>query len=102
MPLSEAVPAPTPEIEYLHKHMFNTYFVLRKGMACTAIVFPLLLWWVGAWADIDLQGSMSAYYHTSMRNWFVGLLFAVGGMLYLYKGFSMRENVALNLAGLFA
>jgi hypothetical protein len=47
---------------------------------------------------------MSAYYHVdlSMRNWFVGLLFALGILLHLYKGFSKQENIALNLAGFFA
>jgi len=37
-----------------------------------------------------------------MRNWFVGILWAVGSFLYLYKGFSTTENVVLNFAGLFA
>lgn len=37
-----------------------------------------------------------------MRVWFVGLLFSIGAFLYLYKGFSKRENIALNLAGMFA
>jgi len=45
---------------------------------------------------------MSAYYHTAMREVFVGILFAVGAYLYLYKGFSAVENIALNLAGTFA
>jgi hypothetical protein len=37
-----------------------------------------------------------------MRDWFVGILFAVGAFLYLYKGFSWQENWALNFGGLFA
>lgn len=35
----------------------------------------------------------------TMRNWFVGLLFALGIILYLYKGFTWLENWALNTAG---
>lgn len=35
----------------------------------------------------------------TMRNWFVGLLFALGIVLYLYKGFTWLENWALNTAG---
>ena len=34
-----------------------------------------------------------------MRIWFVGILFAVGMFLYLYKGYSHQENAALNIAG---
>jgi hypothetical protein len=45
---------------------------------------------------------MSAYYYTSMRNVFVGALVAVGFFLFLYKGFSKREDLALTLAGAFA
>jgi hypothetical protein len=37
-----------------------------------------------------------------MRVWFVGLLFGIGTCLYLYKGFTNWENVALNLAAVFA
>ena len=37
-----------------------------------------------------------------MRPWFVGILFAVGVILYLYKGYSRQENWFLNFAGLFA
>ena len=92
----------------LHKHILATYFTLRIGIAIIAIAFPLLLWLGGkAWADLPLQDSMSAYYHAnvdgrSMRDWFVGILFAVGVFLYLYKGFSRRENYLLNLAGVMA
>ena len=37
-----------------------------------------------------------------MRVWFVGILFAIGVFLFLYKGFTNRENIALNFAGIFA
>lgn len=86
----------------LQEHMLGSYFGLRKGLVAIAVAFPLTLW-LGAIVigDGGLQGSLSAYYYTGMRNWFVGLLVAVGACLYLYKGFSTSENVALNLAGLF-
>jgi len=32
-----------------------------------------------------VQGSISAYYYTPMRNWFVGTLFAIAGALLAYK-----------------
>jgi hypothetical protein len=80
-----------------------TYFGLRWGLVALAAAFPLLLWWGGAkFYGIPLQNSMSAYYLTGMRDWFVGILFAVAACLYLYKGLSERENYLLNTAGLFA
>lgn len=92
----------------LENHVFDTYFKLRTGIAALAILFPFILWLGGhIYAGLPLQDSMSAYYHASiddrsMRNWFVGILFAIGAFLYLYKGFSDREDISLNLAGIFA
>jgi hypothetical protein len=49
---------------------------------------------------------MSAYYWASIqgdppvRVWFVGLIFAIGSFLILYKGYSFWENWALNLAAI--
>jgi hypothetical protein len=98
--------------------------VSRRGIAFIAIAFPLILWLGGYFvARLHLEGSMSAYYHASaasqafeqlhpdslidpgrgvMRNAFVGLLFALGGILVLYKGFTSMEDWALNLAGVMA
>ena len=38
----------------------------------------------------------------TMRNYFVGLMFAIGFILYIYKGYTERENIALNFAGAMA
>jgi hypothetical protein len=38
----------------------------------------------------------------SMRSYFVGFLFAVGAMLYVNKGYSRREDILLNIAGVSA
>lgn len=93
-----------------------TYKMLRLGLAVLAFVFPPLLWLGGKIsAGIPLAGSMSAYYHVStpppdlgepgqgvMRNEFVGILFAVGVLLFAYQGYSRLEDIALNLAGILA
>jgi hypothetical protein len=98
-------------------HISATYKALRLGVALIAIAFPLILWIGGLiFANLPLQGSMSAYYHASdalhpgqgvpglgvMRNAFVGILFAVGAILFLYQGISHLEDYALNLAGFLA
>lgn len=38
----------------------------------------------------------------AMRNWFVGVLFAISALLAVYKGFRPAEDWALNLAAVFA
>ncbi|HVS30108.1 MAG TPA: hypothetical protein VMS98_01520 [Thermoanaerobaculia bacterium] len=87
----------------LQEHMAQTYVNLRIGIAIIAIALPILLWAGGlVLGSGGLLESMSAYYHSVMRDTFVGALVAIGLFLYLYKGFSTKENWALNGAGVFA
>lgn len=97
----------------LQEHIYKTYFWLRGGLCALAFVFPPLLLAIGWWKHIPLQGSMSAYYFafapptSPLRDFpervvFVGILFALGFFLILYRGFSRTENWALNIAGLSA
>lgn len=85
----------------LQKHMAATYFTLRMGIILLAATLPLILWFGGMALGLSLKASMSDYYWSPMRNVFVGILWAAGAFLYLYKGFSKPENYALNLAGIF-
>ena len=85
-----------------------TYKMLRYGLAGIAFAFPFVLW-IGGYlrAELPLAGSMSAYYYESggmgvMRNEFVGILFAVGALLFAYQGYSRFEDMALNVAGVLA
>jgi hypothetical protein len=93
----------------LLKHVFDSYYWLRIGMAITAFLFPPLLWvWGKFLFGLPLQGAMSAYYWASsppggdppVRVWFVGLIFAIGSFLLLYKGYSIWEDWGLNLAAI--
>ncbi len=93
--------------------IFKSYFRLRRGLAVLSILFPAGLLFLGWWYGINRQNSMSAYYFAQssvdalkysfpMRAWFVGILWAVGVFLILYKGFSRTESWLLNLAGISA
>ncbi len=101
------------EVE-LRRHILSTYLWMRKGMLLIALAFPVVLW-IGGWAfhGLSLKDSMSAYYwepivkgeeggDAPMRVWFVGLLFALGTCLVLYKGYTRLEDRLLNVAGIFA
>jgi hypothetical protein len=89
--------------EELRVHFLSTYISLRIGIAVLGIGLPIVLLIGGhIVCDLPLQESMSAYYHSgdgAMRDIFVGFLFAIGFLLYLYKGFTTLENYALNCAG---
>jgi hypothetical protein len=94
-------------MDRLEENFLASYFNLRVGVAAIALVFPFILWFGGRWQGIPLQDSMSAYYHAtssekSMRDFFVGILWALGVCLILYKGYGKKEDYALNMAGIFS
>jgi hypothetical protein len=49
-----------------------------------------------------LESSISAYYHTGMRNIFEGILCAVGVFMMTYKGFDHIDTIASIVAGICA
>ena len=97
----------------LYESIAKSYFTLRIGLAALAFLFPIALW---LWAGPEhLQSSISAYYHFrhvaggesaygagAARDLFVGVLWAIGAFLFFYKGYSSKENIALNVAGVAA
>lgn len=104
---------PTP-IHDQNDFIVSTYFSLRLGLTVLSVLLPPVLYLWGRMHGVPLQYSMSAYYHADAagltcpgghgvaRDLFVGGLFAVGGLLYAYRGVTTFENWALNVAGLLA
>jgi hypothetical protein len=86
-----------------HDDFVQTYFALRVALGSLALALPLVLFLAG-WGlqGIRLQPSISAYYHSEARDILVGALWAIGLGLIAYKGFSRREDWALNLGGVLA
>src|SRR5258708_7682455 len=83
-----------------------TYWPLRVGIVVLSAALPVSVYAYSWYADHGLaEHSMSAFYGAhdgAMRNWFVGVLCAIGAFLILYRGFSTAENWLLNLAGGFS
>lgn len=90
----------THSVPMLRKSIEGSYFRLRLLIAVIGIGFPFVMFTMGLWKGCAVQTSMSAYYHTPMRDVFVGLMFMLAATLYLYKGYSQRENIALNISAL--
>ncbi|MFT7553510.1 MAG: hypothetical protein ACI9BV_003845, partial [Rhodothermales bacterium] len=51
---------------------------------------------------IGLEYSISDYYGTPVRDVFVGVLFAIGWFLFSYRGYERADDIAGDLAWLFA
>lgn len=80
----------------------RTYYALRWGLGALAALFPFVLL-IGEHIAHSgpVPNSISGYYHTTaMRTVWTGVLVLLGVFLLLYKGFSKRESVLLNIAGL--
>ncbi|HTU11238.1 MAG TPA: hypothetical protein VMG08_10120 [Allosphingosinicella sp.] len=87
----------------------TSYVVLRNGIGALGLALPIVLI-LGGGLD-NVQASLSAYYHFSaaspaepgagtMRDAYVGMLCAIGAFLFFYRGHSLQEDLALNVAGI--
>ncbi len=76
---------------------------LRRTIGILGFLLPFILI-VGAaiFQGCQLvQNSISAYYHTDMRNFFVGALCSIALCLFAYRGYSPIDNWTGNMASLF-
>jgi hypothetical protein len=82
------------ELEDRNALVFS-YLTLRKAIGILGIALPFV---VALGAAIifqqGLQGSISGYYYTGMRNVFVGSLWATAFFLLCYKGYGRLDDLA--------
>ena len=79
------------------------YFTLRIIIGILGITLPFILA-LGAWIFFGkgLQDSISEYYHTGMRDVFVGIMFVIGSFLITYKGYDIIDNIVSTIGGISA
>jgi len=104
---------PKEDATALWKHFSITYLSMRVVLFLLAFSMPVVLVHYGDIRHgLDFQSSMSSYFWAAetaeqcatfpMRTIFVGYLFAIGVLLFAYKGLTGLENTLLNLAALCA
>lgn len=83
------------------RELIISYLYLRKTVGWIGSALPLVLV-IGnlMLSPASLQGSMSGYYYTHMRNVFVGALCALGVFLIAYAGHNELDRWITNVAGL--
>jgi hypothetical protein len=80
-----------------------SYLTLRKAIGYLGIALPLVLTFGGKLLHgLGMQSSISGYYHTAMRDIFVGTLCSIGVFMVAYNGYDRRDKLAGDLACLFA
>jgi hypothetical protein len=81
-----------------------SFLTLRKAIGILGVSLPavLLLGTFTIGQCQQVQESISHYYFTIMGDVLVGTLCAVGVFLMAYKGYNSSDNIATNIAGVFA
>lgn len=75
-----------------------SYLGIRRAVGAIGLALPLFLGPVG-WLvfGIDIQDNISSYYHTVLRDVFVGAMCAIGIFLFCYRGYDWIESWTGNL-----
>jgi len=81
----------------------RSYIWLRLVVGGVGLLLPLILW-IGEWfflaAPVQARDSISSYYHSPMRDWFVASLAVIGVLLIAYMlGTWNKESVWSTIAG---
>jgi hypothetical protein len=87
----------------LNGSLVISYLGLRKAIGIIGTALPFVL----AFGNILVEGpgiqhSISSYYHTGMRDVFVGSLCAIAVFLMSYRGYERKDDIAGDLACVFA
>ena len=78
-----------------------SYITLRQLIGFLGIMLPAVCILGGfTFAGLGIQRSISFYYHTNMRDFFVGLMFGVGFFLLSYKGYARIDTILAVIMGI--
>ena len=80
-----------------------SYLGLRKAVGIIGTALPFVLVFGKMLLEgPEIQNSISGYYHTGMRDVFVGSLCAIAVFLISYRGYERKDDIAGDLACIFA
>lgn len=92
-----------PDLPEKTNALVISYFGIRRAIGVSGLLLPVLLGPVG-WLvfGVEIQDNISSYYHTPLRDVFVGTMSAIGIFLYCYRGYDWIENWTANIGCLSA
>lgn len=66
--------------------VLETHPAYRTAIGILGVLLPPIVVGVGGLRSVEVQGSISAYYHFHpVRDWFVGILWVIGVFLFFYQ-----------------
>jgi hypothetical protein len=86
-----------------NRGLIFSYLSLRRIIGILGMALPIIVVAGGYILDGEvIQASISGYYYTNMRDFYVGLLCAVALFLISYAGYSKVDNFTGTVSGIFA
>jgi hypothetical protein len=81
-----------------------SYLTLRRVVGVLGVLLPVLLalGCLVLGSCTEFPDSISDYYGTALRNILVGILFVIGWFLFTYRGYERKDDIAGDLACVFA
>ncbi|MCU0237140.1 MAG: hypothetical protein MUC72_08675 [Acidobacteria bacterium] len=84
-----------------NKSIILSYMSLRNLIGVLGIMLPLICILGGIiFSGLPCQHSISFYYHTNMRDFFIGILLVVSVFLITYKGYRTIDNIVTWVIGI--
>jgi len=81
------------------QNMVISYLSLREAIGVLGLSLPIVLWLGGWFGQSEIQPSISHFYHSPMRDIFVGYLFAISVFLMAYRGYDVIDLRSGRIAG---
>ena len=84
--------------------MVISYLQLRTFIGLIGILLPLILVlaYIPSCEEPAILDSISGYYHSAARDWFVGVLFALALFLFSYNGYDWRDALTARIGAVAA
>src|ERR1039458_7928244 len=85
------------------KSLIISYLAMRRLIGVLGISLPLIIV-IGGFTQSEpgMQGSISGYYYTNMRDFLVGMLSGVALFLISYRGYEEIDSIVAKMSGIFA
>lgn len=81
------MPNEAPNTPLSHHELVLSYHRVRRAVGILGVILPVVLIIGGILSNSQLEPSISDFYHTTLRDIFVGTMFAIGIFLISYKGY---------------
>ena len=86
-----------PKLTERAEALVLSYIAIRRAVGISGLMLPLALGLGGLAVEVPIQDNISSYYHTPLRDIFVGTMCAIGVFLLCYRGHDYAESWTANI-----